>query len=159
MSASAVRHQYRHYRTLIVLVLAMTAGTVLLFWLARFSPVTPLRSTASSGRTWSQISVRAECVASSHGFFHYRIDENGRLFQSHAWQVGQAERSSPKTVQILLTCADRDAKISSAQTRMLSRLISQLCQEHGIPADRVFVEASRGVADRGEVDTARLRRT
>jgi hypothetical protein len=159
MSASAVRHQYRHYRTLIVLVLAMTAAAMLLFWLGRFSPVTPLRSTVASTKHWTQISVRAENSQSDRGFFHYRIDEAGKLFQSYAWKAGQYERSTPKTVHILLCCDEPDAKVSDSQTKTLIRLISQVRTDFDIPADRVFVEASKGIADRGEVERSRLRRT
>ncbi len=153
------RNQYRHYRTLIALVLAMSAGTTILFWLARFSPVTPLRSTAAGSRQWTQISVRAETDDASRGFFHYRIDDGGRLYQSYAWKAGQDERSSPRTIHILLTCLHADAKVTERQAKTLSKVISQLRDEFEIPADRVYVEAARGVAEKGEADRSRLRRT
>ncbi|MBX3395142.1 MAG: N-acetylmuramoyl-L-alanine amidase [Phycisphaerae bacterium] len=159
MSAHAVRHKYRHYRTLAVLVFAMTGGTMLLFWLGQFAPVTPLRSTAASGRQWSQIAVRAESRAAARGFFHYRIDEAGQLYQSYAWKAGQYEQSSPKTVHILLTCPDAQARVTELQARTLGQLISRLRTDHAIAADRVFVDAAKGIVDRGEVETSRLRRT
>lgn len=159
MSAHSVRHQYRHYRTLIALVLAMTGGTMVLFWLGRFSPVTPLRSTAAMNRPWTQISVRAEDGRGARGFFHYRIDETGRLFQSYAWKAGQPDRATPKTIHVLLSCGTPDAKVTDAQARTLTRVISQIRSEHDIAADRVFVEAAKGIADRGESGSSRLRRT
>lgn len=159
MRATTARNQYRHYRTLIALVLAMSAGTSLLFWLARFSPVTPLRSTAQASLQWTQISVRAESEQAPRGFFHYRIDEAGHLYQSYAWKAGQADRGTPKTIHILLTCHDVDARVTEPQARTLSKVISQLRDQYDIAADRVYVEATRGVAERGEVDRSRLRRT
>ncbi|HWL95199.1 MAG TPA: hypothetical protein VNT79_16890, partial [Phycisphaerae bacterium] len=158
MSAHAIRNQYRHYRTLIVLVLAMTVGTSMLFWLARFSPITPLRSTASTTRAWTQISVRAESSGARAGFFHYRIDETGRLFESYAWQAGQSERSAPKTVQILLTCSAPEAPVNADQAKTLAHVISSLQKRFEIAGDRIFVEAAKGVADRGSANP-RLRRT
>lgn len=159
MPAHAVRNQYRHYRTLIVLVLAMTAGAMLLFWLGRFSPVTPLRSTVASNKQWTQISVRAENNRSDRGFFHYRIDESGKLYQSYAWKAGQYERSTPKTVHVLLSCSDPDAKVTNQQAKTLIGLISTIRSNFDIAADRVFVEASKGMADRGDSERSRLRRT
>jgi len=158
MPAGTIPHQHRHFKTLIVLVLAMTGGTILLYWIAQIAPITPLRGTAAASGPWTRIAVRAQVAGTPHGFFHYRIDQTGRLFQSYAWLSGQHSRRSPDAIHILLTCPDRDLRISPAQARELSRLISKLRREHGIPQTRVSVESARGVAFPRQ-NHRRLRRT
>jgi hypothetical protein len=159
MLGVATRNQHRHYKTLIVLVLAMTVGAFVLFWAARVSPVTPLRGTREASADWTRISVRAEAPAASRGFFHYRIDAAGRLFQSYAWKAGQGERNTPGTIHVLLTCPDERLQISPEQAGTLSQIISKLRHRHAVPADRVRVEPT---ADRGageDAQPSRLRRT
>lgn len=159
MPAGAISHQHRHFKTLIVLVLAMTSGTILLFWVARIAPITPLRGKSAAAAAWTRIAVRAEPAELSHGFYHYRIDATGRLFQSHAWLEGRRERTSPETVHILLTCPDRSLRVSPAQAETLSRIISELRTRHAIPPTRVSVEAAQGVADRSGAPRRHLLRT
>ncbi|MFQ5428837.1 MAG: hypothetical protein ACE5E1_00895 [Phycisphaerae bacterium] len=129
--------QHRHFKTLIVLVIAMTGGTFLLFWIARFAPITPLRASVAP---WDRIMVRAEPARAPRGFFHYRIGPAGRLFQSQAWLEGLHERGSHGTIHILLTCEDRDLRVTPAQAKTLSSVLSKLRREYAIPTRRVAVE-------------------
>ncbi len=159
MSAVAKRNQHRHYKTLIVLVFAMTVGAFVLFWAARFSPVIPLRGTREAGADWTRISVRAEALPVSRGFFHYRIDAAGRLFQSYAWKAGQGERNTPGTIHVLLTCPDERLEVSPEQAKTLSQIISKLRNRHGVPADRVRVEPTADRTTGEDARPSRLRRT
>jgi hypothetical protein len=144
MAAVHARHQHRHFKTLIVLVLAMTGGTFLLFGIARMSPVTPLRASAGP---WNQIVVRTEGPQSDRGFFHYRIDESGRLFQSYAWKAGQHDRSNPGTIHVLLTCPDSKMQVTGPQARTLSAILGQLQEQFAVSNDAVTVDAGDAVAD------------
>ncbi len=159
MPAVAKRNQHRHYKTLIVLVLAMTIGAFVLFWAARFSPITPLKGTREAATDWTRISVRAETPAADRGFFHYRIDAAGRLFQSYAWKAGQGERNTPGTIHVLLTCPDDRLEVSPEQAGTLSQIISKLRQRHGVPADRVRVEPTADRTTGEDARPSRLRRT
>ncbi|MFQ5501829.1 MAG: N-acetylmuramoyl-L-alanine amidase [Phycisphaerae bacterium] len=144
MPAVAARHQHRHLKTLIVLVLSMTGGTYFLFWIAQFSPVTPLRA---SVRNWTKISVRAESDRIPGGFYHYRVDETGRLFQSRAWETGQYERNSPGTIHILLSCGNDRVRVSPEQAKTLSRILSTLRRDYIIPVRNVVVDTNHEYAD------------
>jgi len=159
MSAGAISHQHRHFKTLIVLVLSMTIGTILLFWVAQIAPITPLRGKTAAAVTWTRVVVRAQPAETSHGFYHYRIDESGRLFQSHAWLEGRHDRNSPGAIYVLLTCPDLRLRVSPSQAETLSRIISELRDKHAIGEERVSVEAAQGVADRGSVPRRHLLRT
>ncbi len=144
MAAVHARHQHRHFKTLIVLVLAMTGGTFLLFGVARMSPVTPLRASAGP---WNQIVVRTEGPQSDRGFFHYRIDESGRLFQSYAWKAGQHDRRNPGTIHVLLTCPDNSLQVTGAQARTLSVILGQLQSRFAVSSDAITVDSDSAVAD------------
>ena len=159
MPAGAISHQHRHFKTLIVLVLAMTSGTVLLFWVAQIAPITPLRGKTAATAAWTQIAVRAQPAEVSHGFYHYRIDATGRLFQSRAWLEGRHDRSTPGAVHVLLTCPDRSLRVSAAQGETLSRIIAELRGKHTIPEARVSVEGAQGAADRSQAPRRHLLRT
>ncbi len=159
MAGVATRNQHRHYKTLIVLVLAMTIGAFVLFWAARLSPVIPLSATREARVDWSRISVRAEALPVTRGFFHYRIDASGRLFESYAWKAGQSERNTPGTIHVLLTCTDESLQVSPEQARTLSQIISKLRQRHSVPADRVRVEPTAARRTGDDARPSRLRRT
>lgn len=145
MPATAHRHQHRHFKTLIVLVLAMTGGTFLLFWIAQITPITPLRASVNN---WTHISVRAAEGRSTAGFYHYRIDEVGRLFRNQSWNAETGDDRPGKTIVVVLTCPNGDQRVSSAQAGTLTHLLSELRHRHGIPADRVRVEPPAGTARR-----------
>lgn len=138
MAASKSRHQHRHYKTLIALVVSMTGGTFFLLWVGRLSPVTPLRGQVLTTPRWSEIAVRAESNRNPRGFFHLRIDESGQLFQSSAWKIGQPDPDRPETIHLLLTSASGDG-VTDAQRQTLSRTIADLRQQHGIPSSRIGV--------------------
>lgn len=137
MAAGKSRHQHRHYKTLIALVVSMTGGTFFLLWVGRLSPVTPLRGQVLATPRWTEIAVRAESDHNPRGFFHLRIDEAGRLFQSSAWKIGQPDPDHPESIHLLLTSAEEGA--TAAQRQTLSRTIADLRQQHGIPSSGVSV--------------------
>lgn len=156
----AKKQQHRHYKTLIVLVASMTVGTFMLYSLAQISPkVTPLHSRTPGH--WNRISIRALTTEAQRGFFHFRIDTDGRLFQSRAWDTGQFDRGTPGTVHVLLTCKRNDLRVSSNQAETLSRIISQLRRELSIEAENVTVDSTAGgVAERQTpTSSPHLRRT
>ncbi len=159
MAIAASHSHHRHYRTLIALVVSMTGGTLLLYWMAQLSPVTPLRGRAGGGRTWSQIAVRALPEQLPTGFYHYRIDASGRLFASQAWEAGLPGRNAPGTVHVLLSCRDAGLRVTPSQTRTLSRVLGYLRETHAIPLDQIYVEPP-ATADAGPaIRSSNLRRT
>ncbi len=144
--AKPQRQQHRHYKTLIALVFCMTAGTFLLYGVATISPVTPLRSHAP--RDWNRISIRAVEPGAERGFYHYRVDENGRTFKSNAWSYQQVQRGAPTTIHIILTTSRNDLRVTSDQANSLAILISNLRMEYEIAEANVDVESdTRGFAD------------
>ena len=153
MAAAKSRHQHRHYKTLIALVVSMTGGTFFLLWVGRLSPVTPLRGQVISAPRWSGITVRTESDRNPRGFFHLRIDESGQLFQSSAWKIGQPDPDHPSAIHVLLT--SEGAGVTAAQTQTLSRTIADLRLQHGIASNDVSV-IGRGsqaqTADAGDAD-------
>ncbi len=158
-ATASYSHHNRHFKTLIALVLAMTGGTLLLFWLGHLSPVTPLRSQAAMPSVWTDITVRAQQTVSPRGFFHYRIDEAGRVFQSYAWKVGQHEKGVPGAVQILLTCPDRNVQLSPSQVAALSHILSDLRSQFAIPTENVHVQDTYEGVNASGVRSDHLRRT
>ena len=146
MAADSTRHHNRHYKTLILLVLSMTGGTFLLLWLAQFSPVTPLRGRTSGPAQWTEISVRAEASPDAGGFYHLRIDGDGRLFRSDAWRYQQPHPDNPSMIQILLSATRPDGRPLPAQQQTLSRVLAQLGRDHKIASERVTVRAGSTIA-------------
>ena len=143
MPARIASHSHRHFKTLIVLVFSMTGATFSLFWLANLSPVTPLRARPIQTLNWHSISVHAEKPGDARGFFHFRIDEAGKLYQTSAWKAGQPSANLPGAIHILLSADNGLAKPTTAQTASLSRTISELRRRYSIGESRVHV-------DRGE---------
>lgn len=146
MAADSTRHQNRHYKTLILLVLSMTGGTFLLLWLAQFSPVTPLRGRTAGPGTWTEIAVRAESSANAAGFYHLRIDGEGRLFRSDAWRYQSAHPDDPSMIHILLSATRADGRPLPAQQQTLSRVLAQLGRDYKIPSERVVVRPGSTIA-------------
>lgn len=137
MAAGKSRHQHRHYKTLIALVVSMTGGTFVLLWVGKLSPVTPLRGQVPATPRWSEIAVRADSDHKPRGFFHLRIDEAGQLFQSSAWKIGQPDPDHPETIHLLLTSSSEG--VTTAQKQTLSRTIADLRRQHAIPTNGVSV--------------------
>ena len=156
MPASTVRHQHRHYKTLIVLVLAMTGGTFLLFWVGKLAPVIPLRGNTQVAQSWDRIAVRSEPTDTVAGFYHLRIDGRGWLYQSSAWNTGRQDRNAPGTIQLVLTSDQPGGKITHAQGQALSHVIADLCKQYKIQPDRIAVSQSpspprlAGMAENGD---------
>lgn len=146
MAAATVRHQHRHYKTLIVLVLAMTGGTFLLFWVGKLAPVIPLRGNTQVAPSWDRILVRAEPAdaVTASGFYHLRIDGCGWLYQSSAWNAGRQDRNAPGTIQLVLTSDQPGGKITPAQSQALSHVIADLCKQYRIRPERIAVTQSPG---------------
>lgn len=137
----AVAVQHRHFKTLLVLVLAMTGGTFLLFGVAKLAPVmhvAPLRAEALPARTWTQVVVRSATADVPKGFFHWRIDEVGRLYQTDAWANGQ-DPSGDGTIQVLISTSAPGGGVTPKQTRQLTRLLADLQSQFDIAKDRVRV--------------------
>src|SRR5439155_10998344 len=123
MHASAAAHKHRHFKTLILLVISMTFGAFFLFWLGRLTPVVPLRGKAKPVVSWNGIAVRtAQADVANLGFFHYRIDAAGQLWQTSAWKAHAQDPKKPGTIEIVLNVRER-AEISSSQERALAKLV------------------------------------
>jgi len=125
----------------------MTLGTFFLFWLGRLSPVTPLRSRTAYQPQWQSISIRTQPSHAVRGFYHLRIDEAGRLFQSDAWQGAKHQRDAIGAIQVLLTCDDPARRITAAQTTTLTRTIADLRDRHRIPGEAVHIETGRSAGE------------
>ncbi len=139
MRARTVRHQHRHFKTLIVLVLSMTGSTLLLFWVGGLAPVTPLRGKTPDPRVWRRLAVRAEQIPpATAGFFHFRISRTGELVPSRNWQMGQEDPRTPGTIQILLACRSPEKLLGPSQAKVLADLISRLRADYDIGPDQVY---------------------
>ncbi|RIK64257.1 MAG: hypothetical protein DCC65_14670 [Planctomycetota bacterium] len=156
-SSSTNRHQHRHYKTLILLVLSMTGGTFLLLWLAQFSPVTPLRGRSAGATDWREIEVRAESTAAAAGFYHLRIDANGRLFRSDAWKYQQAHPEQPGVIAVLLSSTHSNGRPTPAQQQTLSRVLAELGQRYSIDAQEVSVRMGDSLLASGAAGTSLAR--
>jgi hypothetical protein len=148
MPANPARHQFRHFKTLIVLVVAMTGSTIFLFWLGRLAPVTPLR--AKTPAAWNQIVVRAAGPQTEGGFYHFKIDEQGRVRESSAWAGQRYAQGSDGTIHVLIACGTRDAKLTPTQSQTLTRTIAGLRRSYGIATDQVRVAQSPQLAGLGD---------
>lgn len=146
------QHQHRHYKTLIVLVLAMTGGMLFLFWVAELAPVTPLRSQLPAAAPWDRILVKAQDLSSPKGFCHFYIDEQGQPFKSRAWEDKREEPGNDGAIVVIVGCESSDGRLTNPQATALSRVIADLRAQHRIRGDRVeVVHASRlASSDSGE---------
>lgn len=141
MPAIAMRYQHRHYKTLIVLVLSMTGGTFFLYWVGKLSPVmhirpTPLRAESPAPQAWNQISVRTQTIGQPVGFYHWRIDPQGRLSSSDAWKSG-IDPQADGSIQVVVATHSSNSGISSGQVKQLGLLLADLREVHHIPKDRI----------------------
>ena len=137
MPAAAVRHQHRHFKTLIALVVATTGGTFFLYGAAKLSPVTPLRANVSADKLWTDIDVSEQLPGSATGFYHWRIDKSGRpASPSDAWNNNQDPYGNGR-IQLLVASPSKDGGITKRQAEQLDRLITELRGKYNIPKDRV----------------------
>lgn len=140
------QQQNRHYKTLMVLVCSMTVGTFVLYGMARLSPAIPLQS--RSAARWNRILIRVTASDAPRGFFHFRIDDEGRIFQSRAWDARQSQRNSPGAIKVLLTSDRPDLVPTAEQYRKLELFISRLRKSFDIPGENVAMEqTTTSVAD------------
>ena len=138
----------------------MTVGTLMLYSLAQLSPrVTPLRSDTPG--QWNRVTIRTIPSDAPRGFSHFRIDAEGRLFQSRAWDAGQFERGTPGAIHVLLTCDRNDRQVSTDQAAILSRILTQLRRELSIAPENINVDTTAGgLAEQPTTTTSpHLRRT
>jgi hypothetical protein len=142
MAKALARHQHREWKTLIVLVIAMAAMTCVLWVVASWSPITPLRGRSGGGlRPWTKISVcKTAAPVGNDNFYHFRIDETGRLYQSSAWNEGRCQQAHAGSVRIVLSHSDKRDIVTRSQQQTLSRTIARLCDAYGISADAIEVE-------------------
>jgi len=150
MSAASAAHKHRHYKTLILLVVSMTVGAFFLFWLGQMAPVTPLRGKAAGPDKWSRVVVRTAADNQSDlGFFHYRIDGAGQLYQTAAWKNNMHDPRHQGAIEIVVSLPSADAGISRIQEKSLARLVSDLRRKFSIPADQIRLapEATLAVAN------------
>ncbi|MFQ5425439.1 MAG: N-acetylmuramoyl-L-alanine amidase [Phycisphaerae bacterium] len=134
MAADAARHQNRHFKTLILLVIAMTVGTFFLFWVDRLTPLT-----ARTATPWREIAIRSAGVSGGWGFYHIRIDEAGDLYETNAWQTGPRDPRANGTIHVVLTRRDPRRTAPHAQAVALARVLEQLRGKYRIPQRQVRV--------------------
>lgn len=122
----------------------MTGGTFFLFWIGKLAPATPLRAKVASG--WDQISIRAQEPRSEPGFYHFRIDPSGTLYESTAWSNQWHARGNEGTIQVVISCRLPGLRLTADQSNALSQIVSNIRQRYDIPADRVRVETPQQLA-------------
>lgn len=135
MATVAARHQHRHLKTLILLVVSMTGGTIFLYWVGKLAPVTPLR--AKTAAAWNQIVIRPVSPRADQGFYHLRIDQHGRVEESSAWAAQRHARDNEGAIHIVVACAKPDSRVTTAQSKALTKTISNLRKTYAIPAEKV----------------------
>ena len=139
MAAATCKHKHRHFKTLILLVVSMTGGAFLLFWVDQNTPTHRPRTlrglVPSSG--WTDVAVRTVPAAGEHGFFHFRIAADGQSYQSSAWTQGRRDPASESTIHVVLTKADGANRVSDAQQSALRALVEQLRRRYQISPDHV----------------------
>jgi len=139
MASQSIKHSNRHFKTLILLVVSMTAGAFLLFWIDKHTPTHRPRTLRglTASKPWTDVAIRSAASAQGVGLFHFRIDADGNWYQSSAWKNGLRDPASEGTIHILLT---RDGgRSGSAQSQQLGlrRLVDQLQREHRIDSEHV----------------------
>jgi len=138
MAVASNRSQHRHYKTLIVLIVAMTGGTLFLYKIGQLAPVTPLRSSTAAVESWRQIGIRIQSPTEVPGFYHWRVDERGNLYRSSAWRQGQQDPLAPGVIQILLTTSAADRRVVEPQTSSLAHLLADLRGRYGIAENQII---------------------
>ncbi len=144
------QHQHRHYKTLIILVLAMTGGMLFLFWVAEMAPVTPLRSQVPATEPWDRILVKAQDLSSPKGFCHIYIDEQGQPFKSRAWEERREQPGNDGAIVVVVGCESAEGRLTNSQAKALSRIIADLRARHRIRGDHVEVVTPSRLASSGD---------
>ena len=137
MASQSIKHSNRHFKTLILLVVSMTAGAFLLFWIDKHTPTHRPRTLRglTASKPWTDVAIRSAASAQGVGLFHFRIDADGNWYQSSAWKNGLRDPANEGTIHILLT---RDGGGSpEAQQLALRRLVDQIQREHRIDTDHI----------------------
>ena len=139
MAAAPCKHKHRHLKTLILLVVSMTGGAFLLFWVDQNTPTHRPRTlrglVPSSG--WTDVAVRTVPAAGEHGFFHFRIASDGQWYQSSAWTQGQRDPKAQSTIHVVLTKPAGASRVSDAQQSALRKLVEQLRRQYQIAPDHI----------------------
>jgi len=139
MAAAPCKHKHRHFKTLILLVVSMTSGAFLLFWVDQHTPTHRPRTlrgmVPNSG--WTDVAVRTVSAADAHGFFHFRIAADGQWYQSSAWTQGRRDPKAESTIHVVLTKAAGASRVSDAQQSALRLLVEQLRRQYQIAPDHV----------------------
>src|SRR5262245_45638176 len=134
MAAATCKHKHRHFKTLILLVVSMTGGAFLLFWVDQNTPTHRPRTlrglVPSSG--WTDVAVRTAPATGEHGFSHFRIAADGQWYQSSAWRRGQRAPTGESTIHVVLTKASGANQVSAAQQSALRLLVEQLRKQYQI---------------------------
>lgn len=130
----------------------MTGGTFLLLWLAQFSPVTPLRGRTAGASDWNQIEVRAESTSAAAGFYHLRVDADGRLFRSDAWKYQQPHPDQPGVIAVLLSSTHANGRPTPTQQQTLSRVLAELGQRYTIDSKQVSVRMGHSLLASGRIN-------
>lgn len=139
MAAAPCKHKHRHFQTLILLVVSMTAGAFLLFWVDQNTPTHRPRTLRSmvANKGWTDVAVRTVAASEEHGFFHFRIAADGQWFQSSAWKQGRRDPKAESTIHVVLTKPGGANRVTDAQQSALRVLVEQLRREYQISIDHV----------------------
>lgn len=138
MAAASCKHKNRHFKTLILLVVSMTGGAFLLFWVDQNTPThrpRTLRGLVPSG--WTDVAVRTVPAAGDHGFFHFRIASDGQWYQSSAWTQGRRDPNAASTIHVVLTKPGDNGRVNEVQQTALRQLVDQLRRQYHIAPDHV----------------------
>ncbi len=139
MAAATCKHKHRHFKTLILLVVSMTGGAFLLFWVDQNTPTHRPRTLRGLVPTtgWTDVAVRTVSAAENHGFFHFRIASDGQWYQSNAWAQGRRDEKSTSTIHVVLTKPGDTGRVSTAQQSALRQLVDQLRRQYQIAPDHI----------------------
>lgn len=139
MAAAPCKHKHRHFKTLILLVVSMTGGAFLLFWVDKNTPTHRPRTLRGmvANHAWTDVAVRAVGAGEDHGFFHFRIAPDGQWYQSNAWTERRRDPKAESTIHVVLSRPVGSSRVSDAQQSALRQLVEQLRREYKISLDHV----------------------
>lgn len=149
MPQDSARHQHRHFKTLILLVISTTAGTYFLFWADQLAPTQRPQTlqglSATAEAPWDGILVRTESEQKP-GFFHFRIDNSGQLYQSSAWRTSRQDPRSEGVIHLVLSRSRFDQSPSRPQADTLARVLDHLQRKYGISRSRISAASQPATA-------------
>lgn len=171
-------HRRRMWITLASLAAAMTATTWLLSWIDPSPPVpfgdrylvelermahsavidgVELRPTQwslidiqVSPSTWSTTPGVMLAAGAGSGFWHFRVDRNGRPVRASAWSNQQSIAGYPRTVRIQLTRPRGDNDFPVAQRFGVRALVESLRQV--LPTNRAPITVTMPPEDRARLN-------